>query len=178
MPLRTPNNPNTDNAILTVLKALIANDPATGQSNTIIGQNLVTLGPGKDLIWIESKYKMSQGDFPAIHLSSGHQIYSKVGGPHMYGGLYQAELEYYDRWDLQPTTIDDIRKNIAADLERIKANLEDNTSLVLNQQPHAFGIPKMQLSPYKGSFDTQFPGMTLVFRTLSLTIDILPYESA
>jgi hypothetical protein len=176
MPLGSPNNPNTDHVILGVLKSLILNDPHSGQPNTILGQNQVSLNTS--LIYIESKYAMSQGPFPALHLSSGHQDYHYAGGPRTYGGVLEAIIEYCDRWDLQASTIDQIRANIASDLERMKANIETNDSLAYQGQNYAISIPRITLSPYMGEFDTQFPGLTLVCRTMSLTINILPYDAA
>lgn len=176
MPLRTPFNPTTDSVILNVLKGLVLNDPTTGLPNTVLGQE--QMATNTTLVYIESKYAMSQGPFPALHLSSGHQAYQRTGGPRMYGGMLEAVVEYYDRWDQQPNTIDQIRASINADMERIKANIESNDSLAYQGKNYAISIPHMTLSPYKGDIDTQFPSLTLVYRTLSLTINILPYDAA
>lgn len=180
MPLRSPNNPTTDAVILNVLAQLLPNDPQTGQPNTVIGTNQIPLITQQDptpLMYIESKYKMSLGQFPAVHLSSGGQKYAK-NSRSSYVGQYVAIVEYYDRWDKQPNTIDQIRANIAADLERMKANIEDNDSLAYNSLAYATAIPSMTLSEYKGEIDEQFPGLTLVVRTLTLTINILPYDAS
>lgn len=180
MPLRTPNNPNTDNAVLNVLAALILNDVMAGQPNTQVGlnQQLLSAQKGKpvSLVYIQNKYQMSLGPFPAVHLSTGPQTHRK-NSLRTYMGQMTAIIEYYDRWDQQPNTIDAIRAGIAADLERIKANIEDNDSLAYQGQANAISTPQMSLSPYKGEFDAQFEGMLLVYRTLTLSINILPYDA-
>ncbi len=175
MTLRTANNPMLDSVVLNVLAQLLPNDPVTGLPNTVIGQNQVALG--SSLVYVQNKYLMSLGQFPAVHLSSGEQHYRIVTRAG-YVGLFIAEIEYYDRWDTQPSTIDAIRTNIATDLERMKANIEDQDSLAYQGQAYAISIPEMSLSPYKGEIDTQFPGLTLVYRTLTLHVNLLPYDAA
>jgi hypothetical protein len=167
MLLRVSNNPNIDLRILNVLKQLLpANTQLAASSES---------GTGLEQIYIQNKYIMSQGSFPAVHLSSGTQNYKK-NSLRTYFGAMQAIIEYYDRWDEQPITIDAIRANIALDLERMKANIETNDSLSFGGAANAISIPDMTLSAYKGEFDTQFPGLTLVYRTLTLMINILPYD--
>lgn len=179
MPLRTPNNPNTDKKVLQVLANLLPNDPVTGLPNTQIGLNQLALStPDKQvsLCYVENKYTMAQGPFPAVHLSSGNQHYNKNSNK-TYMGLFVAIIEYYDRWDKQSYTIDAVRANIAADLERMKANIEGNDALAYQGQNYAISTPQIQLSPYKGSIDDQFPGLVLIRRTLTLNINILPYDA-
>lgn len=176
MPLRQINNPTPDNTILNVLKALLPNDPTTGLPNTVIGQEQTSLNT--DQVYVEEEFKLSQGNFPAVLLSSGPQNYTKMGGPHMQGGLYEVIVEYYDRWDQQQTPIDDIRSSINADLERMKANIEDNDSLAYQGKNYAVSIPHKSLSPYKGEIDESVLGLKLVKRTMTLSINILPYDAA
>lgn len=180
MALRTANNPTTDVVILGVLASVMLNDVTTGLPNTQIGlnQSLLSAQRGKpvSLVFIQNKYQMSLGNFPAIHLSAGPQSYRK-NSLRTYMGQMTAIIEYYDRWDQQPNTIDAVRAGIAPDLERIKANIEENDSLVYQGQANAISVPQMSLSPYKGEFDFQFEGKVLVYRTLTLSINILPYDA-
>jgi hypothetical protein len=177
--LREPNNPYTDKNILNILAQLLPNDPVTLQPNTQVGLNqapLITSNNPHPLFYVESKYAVGQGQFPAVHLEAGEQKYSK-NSRSTYTGELVAIIGYYDRWDKQQNTIDQIRSNIAADLERMKANLEDNDSLAYNGLAYATSISPISLSAPKGEFDEQFPGITLVFRTMTLTINILPYDA-
>lgn len=167
MPLRTSNNPNTDTVIFTVLKNILA-------TNTQLATGSLS-GTGLEQIYIQNKYQMSLGAFPAIHIEAGPQHYHKNSLRTYMGGL-ETIIQYYDRWDQQPSSIDTIRANIALDLERVKANIESNDSLSYGGTAYAISVPDMALSPYKGEIDTQFPGLTLVFRELHLTINILPYD--
>ncbi len=172
--LRQPNNPNTDVVVLGVIKNLLAVDPVTGQPNTQLGINQANLG--KDLIYIQNKYQMSQGAFPAVHLSSGTQRYAKDSRS-TWLGLVNVIVEYYDRWDKRPDTIETIRAQIAADLERMKANLEDNNSLAWQGSAYAISLSTIELSPYKGSIDEQFPGLVLIRRSMTVPVNLLPYDA-
>lgn len=167
MPLRGSNNPNTDTVILGVLKNILpANTQLAAGSQS---------GTGVEQIYVQNKYLMSLGNFPAIHLEAGGQHYRRNSRSTYMGGL-EVIVEYYDRWDTQASTIDTIRANIALDLERAKSNVESNDSLAYGGQAYAISIPEVSLSPYKGEIDTQFPGMTLVYRAMHLMINILPYD--
>lgn len=174
MPLRTPNNPNTPTTVMTVLSQVMLNDASTGQPNTQIGLNQAVLNAS--LVYIEQKYAMAQGSFPAIHLSRGKQTYHIIGGPRGYDGVVEIMCEYYDRWDQQNNTIDTINANNIADLDRIQANLETNNSLNFQGKATAIAIPEIAVGPYKGELDITFPGLTLVYHWMSITVNVLPYD--
>lgn len=163
MPLRGPNNPNTDIAVMNVLKTILPADTALASS---------------DFIFIQNKYKMallmSQSAPKAVHLSSGPQSYERaeLGG---FDGQVNIAVGYYSRWDETPDTIDDIWKSIAEDLERMKANAEDNDRNEYQGLNHTMGIAKITLDPYEGMYDRTFQGLTLVFRQMVITYNLLPY---
>jgi len=171
MPLRASNNPNTDLTILTVLKAILPTNTQLAAASTS--------GTGSELIYIQSKYSMSLGMTAAIpiavNLSSGHQTYQR-SSQRTYVGILDATVSYYSRWDDQDSTIDAIRANIALDLERMKSNAETNDSLEYNGTNYAISIPTISLSPYDAEYDRTFSGLTLVYRTMTLGINILPYD--
>jgi hypothetical protein len=136
MALRAPNNPNTDVIILNVLRNVmhlnLAGQPCTYLASIDPGGS-DPAGTGLNLTYVQNKYKMALGISAAVpyavHLSSGKQEYSKEGaGLRTYIGQFVAICEYCGRWDNQPDSIDAIRSTIAADLERIKANIESNDS--------------------------------------------------
>jgi hypothetical protein len=177
--LRTSNNPNTDDVILNVLRNVMHLNLA-GQACTYLAQ-ISTSQTGLELTYVQNKYKMALGMTAAIpyavHLSSGKQGYSKQGaGLRTYIGSLVCLVEYCARWDEQQSSIDAIRKTIAADLERIKANLESNDSMAYQGQAYTISIPSMTLSDYKGTLNYEFPGLTLVERVLPITVEILPYD--
>lgn len=178
--LRQPNNPNTDTAILGVLRNVLHLNLA-GQPCTYLAQ-LSTSQTGLELTYVQNKYQMALGMTAAIpyavHLSSGKQTYSKEGaGLRTYIGAFTFMIEYCARWDEQPASIDSIRATIAADLERIKANIESNDSLAYQGQAYSVSIPSMQLSDYRGTLNADFPGLTLVERTLTGIANVLPYDT-
>ena len=187
--LREPNNPTTDIVILNVLRNvmhftlegypstyLASIDPGDATANPPLAPHT-----GLSLTYVQNKYKMALGMTAAlpyaIHLSSGKQGYSKQGaGLRTYIGSLVCIIEYCARWDENPASIDAIRRTIAADLERIRANIESNDSLQYNNAAFAVSVPSMTLSPYEGSLNATFPGLILVERTLTVSVEILPYD--
>lgn len=187
--LRQANNPNVDNVILATLRSVmhlnLAGQPCTYLASIDPGNPNATpplpAQTGLSLTYIQNKYQMALGmtlAVPyAVHLSSGKQSYSKDGcGLRTYDGQMMAIIEYCGRWDNQPSSIDTIRATIAADLERIKANLESNDSLQYGGAAYAISVPSMQLSDYKGTLNGDYPGLTLVERTLTVLVNVLPYD--
>jgi hypothetical protein len=176
--LRTPNNPNVDSTVLSVIRSVL-NLNAAGQPCTYLA-SIDPAQTGLSLTYVQNKFKMAlnmTAALPyAVHLSSGKQRYGKIGGPKSFGGAFEAIIEYCARWDDQPSSLDTIRATIAADLERMKANLESNESLAFGGAAYAISLPTLQLSDYKGELNYDFPGLTLVERTLSVMVDMLPYD--
>lgn len=186
--LRNPNNPFTDEVILGILRNVLHNN-AAGQPCTYLAQidpgnpsATPPLAPqtGLSLTYIDNKYQMAlnmTAQIPyALHLSSDKQPYEKHGARTYEGGL-TAIIEYCARWDENPASIDNIRKTIALDLERIKANIEDNDSIQFGNAATAISVTQFHLSPYKGTLNAEYPGLILVERQLTLGINILPYDA-
>ena len=162
---------------MNTLKTLLINDRVTGQPNTQIGINQQTLGT--PLVFVEQKYKMSllltQTSPIALHLSAGHQSYGRRG-QRVFAGSLSIYDDYYSRWDDQANTIDAIWASIAADLELIKANLEDNDSTAYNSTNQTMSIPQIVLAPYEDQYDKTFPGLSLVYRRMTIVYNLLPYR--
>lgn len=177
MPLRSPNNPNTDIAIMNTLKTLLINDRVSGQPNTQIGIDQQTLGV--PLVFVQQKYKMSllmsQTSPLALLLTSGHQSYARRGQS-VFEGSLSIMVDYYSRWDDQDSTIDGIWASIAEDLELIKANLEDNDSTAYNSSNQTMSVPQILLTPYESEYDKTFPGLSLVYRRMTIVYNLLPYR--
>jgi hypothetical protein len=175
--LREPNNPNTDVVIMGVLRNTLnrGKNKDTGQweYNTKLAA-LSASQKGTERVFIQNRFKMSQGDFPAVHLEAGDQTRHR-NSLRTYMGMTVVDIDYYDRWDTSPDTIDGLRADISADLERIIANIEDNDSLAYQGRAFAISIPDTKFSPYKGEFDTTFPGLTLVYRRATIFVNVLPY---
>ena len=178
MPLRTPNNPLANPAILGVLAGCL-NQDAQGNYNTQLAQSSQS-GTGKELVFVQQKYKMAmalKASQPyAVLLSPGKQHYTYGGGPRARMGLYEALVQYYGRWDVQPTSIDAIWAAMDSDLVRMQANIENNDSLVFGSVANAMSVPSISLSPYEGQFDHTFSGLVLPYRTMTLSIEVLPYD--
>ena len=117
---------------------------------------------------------LSQSTPKAVLLSSAPQSYQKAE-QFGFDGQLLINVGYYARWDETPDTVDDIWKGIAADLERLKANAEDNDQIEYQGLNHTLSIAKMSLSSYEDMFDHTFQGLTLIHRTMSITYNLLPY---
>jgi hypothetical protein len=155
-------NPNTDRVIM---QAMAQIGPA--------GTNLLAM---QGQVLIQDMYRLSLGTFPAFHLSTGQQKHTVVS-MQVYDGLVHIVGTYYDRWDQQPQTMDDIRASIDADLSIIMTNIQHNSSLVVGTTSHAVSIPIIELSPYEGEVDWKTcPGMVLIKRSITFTVNILPYD--
>ncbi len=177
MPLRLPNNPNTDINIMNTLKTIMLVDKNTGQPNTQIGIDQQNLGT--PLVFVQQKYKMSlllsQNSPKALHLSSGHQSYGRRGQS-VFEGSLSIMADYYYRWDDQAQTIDNIWAIIAADIELIKANLEDNDNTAYGGTNQTMSIPQLVLAPYEDQYDKTFQGLSLVYRRMTIVYNLLPYR--
>lgn len=166
-------NVNTDRVIMAALAVILPGYPSPNTNLATENGNIV----------VQSEYAISQGTFPAVHIEVGpqrHQLVTSLG----YGGTAKFDVSYFDRWDEQATTIDTIRTQIDADLTVMMGNVQRNPSLACDindgngLQAHATSVPIIDLSPYKGEIDKDtVPGMTLVKRVMTVTVNILPYDA-
>ncbi len=171
MPLRTPNNPLNEVALLGTLPSILS-------PNTQLATGSLS-GNGLELFFVQQKYAMSLGVFPAVLLSSGQQQVSR-NSLTTYDGMHTVLVDYCDRWDRQPLLLDTIRLDIAADLERMKANLEtyiqSHSGLTVNSIVYPTSIVKTQMSGYTKAIDTTaIMGFAIGFRRLSIGFTLLPY---
>lgn len=127
-------------------------------------------------VYIQQKYEMSQATtWPACHLESGSQIHLR-NSQRTHIAQLSVVISMYDRWDQQPQTIDDLRKGLDSDIELLMATLQANENLSYGGNALATSIPRYSISPYRGEIDTEFVGMNLIYRTLTATINVLPYD--
>lgn len=156
------SNPNTD---ILLMQALGVVAPA--------GTRLQSLnGP----VLIEDETSLAAGKFPALHIETGPQRHKVISGA-VYDGEVRFDLTYFDRWDTQSQTIDQIRSIIRDDLEKMADNIRHNSSLTIGNVFHTISIPVIDYSPYKGEIDYRScPGLTLVKRILTITVNLLPYD--
>lgn len=127
-------------------------------------------------IWIEQRYAMTQaGAFPACHLEGGSQVHTR-DSQRTHIAQAQIILSFYDRWDQQPNTIDQVRAGLNSDLELVMAILEINENLSYGGTALLTSIPRYTISPYRGEIDETVMGLNLVYRTLTATVNILPYD--
>jgi hypothetical protein len=163
MPLRTPNA-LTDIVVATALKNVLLGYPSTNTNAGINGYP----------VYVEREGDLLKGQFPAILISVGTQDYQRSSRATWMG---QAEftVDYYDRWDQRPDEFDVIFANLALDLERMKANVEDNEALAQNNTMYAVSAYKHVLSPYQGILRDE-GGMKLVYRRYTVGFHLLPYD--
>lgn len=172
MPLRNPNNPNTDSVLAVAFIAIAVGYPSV---NTVIGSVPADVN-GKGPIFYNMAFEeMAFGSFPSALLTVGPQSYQRLSRSNWVGAV-TLDLDYFNRWDRQSAQIDTIRASIATDLERIKANIESNESLQQNNTAYTISAYSHTLSPYKGE-QLDMDGLTLVTRRYSCSFHILPYDS-
>lgn len=169
---RTPNNPNTSQVIMIILKNIIS-------VNTYLAQ-ISTSGTGVELVYAQQKYKMALGMTDAIpyavNMSSGSQE-RVIEGERAYSGTTDIEVAYYSKWNNNISDIDAIWATMDDDLERIAANIESNDATDYGGTNHTLGLAKIAFDPYEGTLDVTFPQAVLIKRALKLTYNILPYGS-
>lgn len=171
MPLRSPNNPNTDLAVMNAFVPIALGYPSNNTQLATVGASPSGFGP----IYVQREYDLFRGLFPAALLSADSQDYSRAARAHWFGAL-TLHLDYYDRYDQRPDELDDIRAAIAADLERIKANIESNDALAQNNTAYTISSYRHSLSPYQG-FMRDVNDMQLVYRRYTVSFNLLPYDS-
>jgi hypothetical protein len=155
-------NPNPDSVIMNAIKSIAP-----------VGTRLASLG---NPVIIENEYLLSQGRFPAMHIEADRQKYAPVG-TNVFDGTAKFVITYLDRWDQATVAIDVIRQNVKSDLETIMENLMHNSDLAVAGQATAVSISQYQLSPYRGELDsTTVQGMVLLKRTLTITVNVLPFD--
>ncbi|MDE3097719.1 MAG: hypothetical protein KGK07_17165 [Chloroflexota bacterium] len=183
MPLRTPNNPTTDVVILTALApvalGLWSAGGVAGSANTQLAVASAAQGgvtTGADRVYIQTEYQMIVANlFPCVLLSGAQQATVRQSW-RAYDGQFVANVDYFDEWPASATTYDAKRAAIAADLERIKANIESNDSLTQNGQYYTISALRFTLSPYEGMLKS-YDAITLVYRRLAVVFNVLPYDA-
>lgn len=184
MPLRSPNDSDPANVVLSALVVVLPGFPT---ANTVIGLN----NPGAAYVnsW-QSLFPSytpgsTTGIFPLLMLEEDKQFVDRVAIKTWQGKL-SAMVHYIDRWDRSPARTDAIWQGLDVDLRRMKANLEDDPTLTCTLAAfgegaptrHAQSIEKIELSPYRGQMNLLAYPFGLVARTMTLTIDLLPYVGA
>lgn len=155
-------NPNPDSVIMSAVASIAP-----------IGTRLASLG---NPVIVENEYTLSQGRFPALHIEADKQKYVPCS-TNVFDGIAKFLITYLDRWDQATVSIDVIRQNVKADLEIVMENLMHNSSLAVAGQATAVSISQYQLSPYRGELDsTTVQGMVLLKRTLTITVNVLPFD--
>ncbi len=166
MPNRTSNNPNTGQVVLAAI-AVVAPGYPTGNT-TLLAANIYV----QDV----SALQAVSASFPALLLESGEESHTRIGEEYM--GELPVTATYFDRWDTQTQTIDDIWASIDTDLNLVMSNLQDNPSLAYGSSTHTTNISRFRLSPYKAAVDKEtVPGLELVKRSLTMIVDLLPYDA-
>ncbi len=169
MPLRSPNTPVPSSTLLAAMRAVIPPDTRL--------PSVTTSDPtGLSQVYVRDLYRLSRGAFPAVNLTTGPQTFT-LATYRGYEGLISVQVAYYDRWNESPQTIDAIRRALDDDLERIRANLESAQTLVANGQALTVAMPHLTIGPDKAELDQTFPGITMVYRTLTASYVVLPYDA-
>lgn len=180
--LRSPNNPVPDATLLTALQPVLLGLYGAGglpqAANTHLAEASSAQGgdpTGADRVFIQQEYTMVAANrFPCVLLSAGQQAYVRQSR-RSFDGQLVVNVDYYATWPESSNTYDAIRANVAADLERIKSNIESNDSLTQNGQDYAISTMKYSLSPYEGMLK-QYGNTDFIFRRLAVVFSVLPYD--
>src|SRR3954470_7494081 len=113
---------------LTIMEAMKAILPGYPVINTRLGQ----IG---GMISIQDSYALAEAGYPAVLIFADDQRHN-IQSLSTYEGYVKVCVEYYDRWDRQPATIDAIRATINVDLQQMMTNLQHNSSLVVGTTTH------------------------------------------
>jgi hypothetical protein len=172
MPLREINNPNPDIAIMTLLKSILP----TGTQLAATSQS----GTGDELIFVQEKYKMSlvlrqDESTSAVNISASTPQEYALEAQRSYSGLLTIDVSYYTKWTGNNEDIETQWADISADLERMKANIEEQDATEYQGTNHTISLEKIALSPYNEQFDDSVPGITPIKRVMTVTYNILPY---
>jgi hypothetical protein len=155
-----------DHAIMEALKYTIPGAPY----NTRLAQ---LGGP----IFIQDEYALQQGKFPAVHIEVERQ-HLRLMSTSLWYGEVRFIISYFDRWEHQFRTIDQIRASIDTDIQVVMSNIQGNPSLVVNGTTNATSVYRIDPSPYKGDIDDKtVPGLKLIKRTLKVYVNVLPYDA-
>jgi len=171
--LRSPNLQVPPAVLLAQVKAILPGYPTP---NTALAAASVSQ-TGAELIYVRDKFALMNGAFPAVNLRMGRQHRGRSSA-RTWAGTALVVVEYYNDWTQNASlTKDAISIAIGDDLERMAANLESNETLTNNGTAYAVSImPPMSMSddvPYE---DTSMQGIHLLFRTLSVTFNLLDYD--
>jgi hypothetical protein len=181
MTLRSINNPNIDKELISAIATIIV-------PNTLLAENSAD-GTGVAQIYQQTQGLMFKNDvFPAVLLYSGEQKY-KLESQNTFSGWIEIHCDYYERYDKQTVSIDTARATMADDLERMKANMEDNRTLKISSNSHTTRLVSIVLSPYAGEIrnantDQQtgilagYRGIYYIFRRMTLHYSLLEYDVA
>lgn len=159
-------NPYPDIAIMQRMAALI---PAGTEGQTPL---FVQKGGA---VFVQQKYALSQATFPSCHIEAGAQVHSR-NSQRSHIAQIAVVIAVYNRWDQQLASIDALRADLDSDVRLIMATLQDNENLVLGGNAMATSIPRYSINPYRGEVDPDLAGMNLIFRALTATVNVLPYD--
>lgn len=163
MPLRSPNDPVDSSGVLSAVAAVIV--PSTRfeqQGGTVLINNWAVLNG-------------ANATYPAIVLEAGEQVSRRAAWRTWQASLV-VHIQYVDMWETQDNSIDTIWATLDTDLHRIKANLEDNSTLTTGGVAHALNLSDFWMSSYIGNREER-AGLIVVKRSMKFTAHMPLYTS-
>lgn len=169
---RTPNIPATARILLGAVRTVTLGYPTP---NIALALNSAS-GTGLEQTYIQDKFSLSQGVFPAVNYRMGPQS-RKRNSRSTYVNIATVVAEYYNRWTLNPQLQTQIRAGIFDDLELMAANLESNDSLTIGTTSYVISMQDLSLSEDNGIFDDELlQGERAIYSTLTAVFAVLPYD--
>jgi hypothetical protein len=169
---RTPNIPATARTLLEAVRTVALGYPVP---NIALALNSAS-GTGLEQTYIQDKFSLSQGAFPAVNIRMGPQA-RRRNSRSTYVNTVTVIAEYYNRWTLSPQLQTQIRAAIFDDLELMAANLESNDSLTIGTTSYVVSMQTLALSEDNGIFDDELlQGERAIFSALTAMFEVLPYD--
>lgn len=142
-----------------------------------VGTHLASVG---SIILIDDATSLYQNSavWPAAVMREGKQTTARIDYRTWQTKL-TLQLDYYDRWDQQPSTLSQIWANIDTDLRVMKENLENSPALIVSGVRYVESIVSTELSEYQAALtqaEKPFPIPTLN-RQMIILINLLPFLS-
>ncbi|MGZ6281719.1 MAG: hypothetical protein ACXWQ5_00230 [Ktedonobacterales bacterium] len=164
MPLRSANDPVDALGVLSAVATVIVPNTRFAQNNGTVYTNN----------W--SVLNSANATYPAIVLEGGEQV-SRRSAWRTWQSSLIVHIQYVDMWETQDNTLDAIWAALDLDLHRIKANLEDNSTLTTGGVAHALNLSDFWMSPYIGNREDR-TGVIIVKRNMKFTAHMPLYVSA
>lgn len=172
---RQPSNPALDSIILAAWAQVALGYPTLNVVLANSPPNVAGHGP----IYVQAKDELlTSGIYPAGYVRGGSQTHRRISSA-TYDGTLPVLFDYYDAWEQRTDglSFEQVRAQIALDLERIRSNLQENESLAIGfGDPLTVALLSCDLSTDDGILQDA-AGKKLIYRRLTCHYLMLDYDA-